>query len=113
MNMTEHRHMSPTTPSAILQPQRDQLDRINNHLVDLLGERMSVCMDIAELKAAHDIPMMQPQRIVQVLDQLKDKSSTVGLRPDYVQSVFKLIIEETCIQEEQLIQRRRNQGQRS
>ncbi|WP_256592887.1 chorismate mutase [Pseudomonas sp. 2822-17] len=111
--MTRHQQISPATPSTILQPMRDQLDRINTHLVDLLGERMSVCMEIAELKAAHDIPMMQPKRIVQVMDQLASHASKVGLRPDYVQSVFKLIIEETCNQEERLIQQRLGQGQRS
>ena len=111
--MTQHRQISRTTPSGILQPKREQLDRINNHLVDLLCERMNVCMDIAELKAAHDIPMMQPQRIIQVLDQLKDKSSKVGLRSDYVESIFKLIIEETCFLEEQLIQQRKSQEQNS
>lgn len=111
--MTQRRQISRTAPSTILQPKRDQLDRINNHLVDLLCERMTICMDIAELKAAHDIPMMQPQRIIQVLDQLKDKSAKVGLSSDYVESIFKLIIEETCIQEEQLIQQRRNQERNS
>ncbi|XVO89102.1 chorismate mutase [Pseudomonas palleroniana] len=111
--MTQNKQISRITPSTILRPKRDQLDRINNQLVELLCERMNVCMEIAELKATHDIPMMQPQRIVQVLDQLKDKSSEVGLRADYVQSIFKLIIEETCSQEEQLIQQRRNQGQSS
>ena len=113
LNMTQHRQISRTAPSAILQPQRDQLDRISNHLVDLLCERMQVCMDIAELKAAHDIPMMQPQRIIQVLDQLKEKSAKVGLRSEYVESIFRLIIEETCIQEERLIQQRRNWEQHS
>ena len=57
--------------------------------------------------------MMQPKRIVQVMDQLASHASKVGLRPDYVQSVFKLIIEETCNQEERLIQQRLGQGQRS
>jgi chorismate mutase len=113
VKMTQRRQISRTAPSTILQPKRDQLDRINNHLVDLLCERMTICMDIAELKAAHDIPMMQPQRIIQVLDQLKDKSAKVGLSSDYVESIFKLIIEETCIQEEQLIQQRRNQERNS
>ncbi|AZF42233.1 4-amino, 4-deoxychorismate mutase [Pseudomonas sp. R1-43-08] len=106
--MTQRRQISRTTPSAILKPKRDQLDRINNHLVNLLCERMNVCMDIAELKAAHDIPMMQPQRIVQVLDQLKNQSAKVGLRSDYVESIFRLIIEETCIQEDILIRRCRD-----
>lgn len=111
--MTQRKQISRTAPSTILQPMRDQLDQINNHLVDLLCERMNVCMDIAELKAAHDIPIMQPQRIVQVLDQLRDKSAKVGLRSDYVESIFRLIIEETCVQEEHLIQQRRTQEKNS
>ncbi|MDY7065941.1 hypothetical protein PsexTeo8_23950 [Pseudomonas extremaustralis] len=108
--MTQRSQISKAAPSTLLQPKRDQLDRINNHLVDLLCERMNVCMAIAELKAVHDIPMMQPQRIIQVMNQLKIKSMRVGLNPDYVKSIFKLIIKETCIQEDHLIQQRRKQG---
>lgn len=111
--MTQRRQTSQTVPSTILRPKRDQLDQINNHLVDLLCIRMKVCMEIAELKAAHDIPMMQPQRIIQVLDQLKNKSAKVGLRSDYVESIFKLIIEETCVQEEHLMQKLRDNEKNS
>ncbi|TFY90626.1 chorismate mutase [Pseudomonas kairouanensis] len=113
MNMTQSKQSSRTAPSTILQPMREHLDQINNHLVDLLCERMNVCMDIAELKAVHDIPMMQPQRIVQVFDQLKNKSVSVGLRSEYVESIFRLIIEETCVQEDHLIQQRRTQEKNS
>jgi len=108
--MTRQGLFLPTGTSAILQPQRDRLDSINSQMVDLLHERMQVCMDIAELKAAHGIPMMQPQRISQVLGQLKKKSAQVGLSAEYVESIFKLIIEETCTQEDQLIKQRLAQG---
>ncbi|WP_230381114.1 chorismate mutase [Pseudomonas guariconensis] len=108
--MTQHGQCSPSDMTTILQPQRDRLDSINSQVVDLLHERMQVCMDIAELKAAHGIPMMQPQRISQVLGQLKEKSLQVGLSTVYIESIFKLIIEETCMQEERLISQILKQG---
>jgi chorismate mutase len=101
--MKQQGQLSQTGTSNILQPQRERLDLINLQVVDLLSERMKVCMDIAELKAVHGIAMMQPRRISYVLDMIKTKSEAVGLRPEYIESIFKLIIEETCIQEDVLI----------
>ncbi|MBM3104325.1 MAG: chorismate mutase [Pseudomonas sp.] len=99
----------PAATATILQPQRDRLDVINNELVELLCQRMQVCMVIAELKAAHGIAMMQPQRITQVLDTIKAKAVRAGLNAGYVESIFRLIIEETCVQENQLINQRLHQ----
>lgn len=101
--MKQQGQLSQTGTSNILQPQRERLDMINLQVVDLLSERMNVCMDIAELKAVHGIAMMQPGRISYVLDMIKSRSEAVGLRPEYTESIFKLIIEETCIQEDVLI----------
>lgn len=103
--MKQQGQLSQTGTSNILQPQRERLDLINLQVVDLLSERMKVCMDIAELKALHGIEMMQPGRISYVLDMIKIKAEAVGLRPEYTESIFKLIIEETCIQEDVLINR--------
>ncbi|WP_387467440.1 chorismate mutase [Photorhabdus sp. RM323S] len=89
----------------ILQPYRESLDVINMQILSLLSERMQICMKIAEIKAKWDIPMMQPQRITSLLDMLKDKSTDFGLRPEYTALIFQLVIEETCRQEEELIDR--------
>jgi chorismate mutase len=111
--MKQQGQLSQTGTSNILQPQRERLDLINLQVVDLLSERMKVCMDIAKLKAVHDIAMMQPGRISYVLDMIKTRSEAVGLRPEYAESIFKLIIEETCIQEDVLINRCLAPGQSS
>lgn len=103
--MKQQGQLSQTGTSNILQPQRERLDSINLQVVDLLSERMKVCMAIAELKAVHGIAMMQPGRISYVLDMIKTRSEAVGLRAEYTESIFKLIIEETCIQEDVLINR--------
>ena len=111
--MKQQGQLSQTGTSNILQPQRERLDLINLQVVDLLSERMKVCMDIAELKAVHGIAMMQPGRISYVLDMIMTRSKAVGLRPEYTESIFKLIIEETCIQEDVLINRCLAPGQSS
>jgi chorismate mutase len=111
--MKQQGQLLQTGTSNILQPQRERLDLINLQVVELLSERMKVCMDIAELKAVHGIAMMQPGRISYVLDMIKTRSESVGLRPEYTESIFKLIIEETCIQEDALINRCLAPGQPS
>ena len=85
--------------AVVLGSHRAQLDRINGKLVDLLAERMQLCRSIARLKSAHGISMMQPQRISSTLDQVRSLSSARHLRPDYVDRLFRLIIDETCDEE--------------
>lgn len=102
-----------TSDSIVLRSQRDRLDIINNEVVDLLAERMRVCMEIADLKALHNIPMMQPERIAYVLESLKNKSVKTGLRSEFIESIFRLIIRETCIQEDAAINQRVKDGQPS
>ena|ERR1700759_5050741 len=108
--MQQHGQLSQSGTSNILQPLRERLDSINLQMVDLLSERMKLCMDIAELKAAHGIAMMQPGRIYHVLEMIKERSQTTGLRPEYTESIFKIIIAETCTQEDVLINQRLNRG---
>lgn len=85
--------------SDVLQPYREQLDRINELLVDLLAERMQVCRVIARVKSADGIPMMQPQRVTSTLDQVRALSGPRQLRAEYLSELFQLIIEETCDEE--------------
>ncbi|NVZ62972.1 chorismate mutase [Pseudomonas gingeri] len=82
-----------------LQPCRQQLDRINLSLVDLLAQRMDVCRTIAGIKHVSGIPMMQPHRITSTLDQVMALSRSRQLRPEYLERVFELIIKETCDEE--------------
>ena len=85
--------------NAELQPYREQLDQINELLVDLLAERMAICRVIAKVKSARGIPMMQRSRVTSTLDQVRALSGSRQLRPEYLDGLFQLIIEETCDEE--------------
>jgi len=85
--------------SADLQPCREQLDRINLLLVDLLAERMTLCRGIAHIKAHQGLAVMQPQRVAATLAQVRGLAAPRQLRPAYLEALFQLIIEETCDEE--------------
>ncbi|WP_339531019.1 chorismate mutase [Pseudomonas mucidolens] len=86
-----------------LAPYRQQLDLINQQMVDLLAQRMEICRTIAEVKFSHDIPMMQPQRVTNTLDTVRALGASRQLRPDYLDKLFTVIIEETCDEEQRLM----------
>jgi chorismate mutase len=97
--------LAKTNHQDILKPYRDSLDIINVKILALLSERMDICMKIAEIKAEKNIPMMQPQRINSLMSLLQERSIDFGLREEYTKEIFNLIIKETCIQENTLIEK--------
>ncbi|MCG3472230.1 chorismate mutase [Xenorhabdus bovienii] len=97
--------LTKTNHQSILKPYRDSLDTINIKILALLSERMNICMEIAEIKAKKNIPMMQPQRINSLMNLLQKRSKEFGLREEYTKALFHLIIKETCHQENILIEK--------
>ena len=86
-----------------LQPYRNQLDQINAEIVNLLAERMSICRNIARIKSANGLPMMQPQRVSSTLNQVTALSQERLLRPEYLKRLFEVIIKETCDEETRIM----------
>ncbi len=86
-----------------LAPFRRRLDRLDEQIAKLLGERFDVCREVALHKREHDIPMMQPDRVVQVRQRYLDRGAEVGLPADFTESMFELLIGATCKLEDELI----------
>jgi 4-amino-4-deoxychorismate mutase len=89
-----------------LAPFRRRLDELDEQIAKLLGERFDVCRRIALHKREHHIPMMQPDRVVQVRQRYLDRGAEVGLPADFVESLFELLIGATCKLEDELIDSR-------
>ena len=96
-----------STPSAteLLAPLREQLDEVDRQVLALLVRRMHLCLDVAGLKAQHDIPMMQPARMGLVVRRAREHAAAHGLPPDYLGCVYEHIAAATCTQEDALIDR--------
>jgi chorismate mutase len=86
-----------------LEPFRRRLDELDDEIARLLGERFAICREIALYKGAHEIPMMQPQRVVEVRERYLARGAEVALPADFTAELFELLIDATCRMEDELI----------
>jgi chorismate mutase-like protein len=87
-----------------LAPFRSRLDGIDEQIARLLGERFAICREIALYKRAHEIPMMQPERVVEVRERYLARGAEVELPADFTAALFELLIGATCKMEDELMQ---------
>jgi chorismate mutase len=86
-----------------LEPFRRRLDELDDQIVRLLGERFSICREIAQYKLANDVPMMQPGRVVEVRGRYLARGGEVDLPGDFTEDLFDLLIAATCGMEDELM----------
>ena len=86
-----------------LEPFRRRLDAIDDEIARLLGERFDVCREVALHKSAHGIPMMQPDRVVEVRARYLARGAEAGLPAQFSGDLFDLLIAATCKEEDELM----------
>ncbi|HWX87698.1 MAG TPA: chorismate mutase [Solirubrobacteraceae bacterium] len=86
-----------------LEPFRQRLDFLDGEIARLLGERFDVVRDVAAYKREHDVPMMQPERVIEVRERYEARGSEVNLPPEFTAALFELLIGATCKLEDELI----------
>lgn len=92
-----------TTPARELETLRAELDAVDGRILDAVRERIEICVRIAHLKRRHAIPMMQPQRVNAVEERARRYARTHRLSPAFFQSLYELLIGETCRVEDLII----------
>jgi chorismate mutase len=70
---------------------RNQIDEIDNHMIQILSQRMQLAESIGRLKKDHGIPILQSKRWKEILQSAVDKGGAFGLTEEFTQSVFKAI----------------------
>jgi len=86
-----------------LEPYRRRLDDLDDEIARLLGERFEVCREIARYKLAHEIPMMQPQRVDAVRERYLARGAEASLPAEFTGGLFELLIAATCKEEDELM----------
>src|SRR5690349_21423672 len=79
-----------------IDPQRQEIERIDEALMGLLSERLRICLEIARNQRAEDYPVIQPSRAEDARDRAAQKAATFGLEPNFVRALWDRIIAETC-----------------
>jgi chorismate mutase len=83
---------------------RERLDRIDDEIARLLGERLEICRDVARYKSKHEIPMMQPERVRAVRERYLQRGAEHNIPLDFSARLFELLIETTCRIEDELME---------
>jgi len=73
---------------------RQHLDRLDNALVLILAERMSLIPEVAEFKKANNIAQFQPDREKQIFEAKRKLAAELSVNPDLVEAIFKEIIKD-------------------
>ncbi len=94
--------MTPDT-DEILAPFRARLEALDRQIAELMAARMAVCAEVAQVKRARKIPMMQPARVDAVCDAYAGRGISLGVNPGFMRSLANLIIAEACHIEDEII----------
>ncbi len=85
-----------TTRASGLEDLRAKLDAIDARLLEQLRDRINCCLEIADHKREHGVPMMQPQRIAVVQERAARYGAENGIDGDFLRRLYDVIITETC-----------------
>lgn len=86
-------------PTETLDILRQQIDRIDDELLDLLAQRMRVSRDIGRYKLSNRLPIVQPDRYNDLMKLRVDAAERLGLSPDFVGNILAAIHEESVRQQ--------------
>lgn len=83
---------------------REQLDRLDDQIVELISQRLAVCENVARYKRAERIPMMQPHRVEIVKRRAADRARAKGVDERFITKLYTLMIDEACRLEDVIIE---------
>lgn len=75
---------------------REQIDEIDREIVDRLNRRFTIAREVAEYKRTSGTPMMQPDRMREVVDRVVALAGDGVVSKDIVRRLYELLTEETC-----------------
>ena len=82
---------------------RQRIDAIDEKIVTLIHERLGICREVAVYKSENQIPMMQPERVKEVLERRRKLAADLELNPEMIKEIYALIVKEACIIEDEII----------
>ncbi|PTQ75784.1 chorismate mutase [Celeribacter persicus] len=86
---------------------RDQIDRLDRELVDLLAVRQAHIDRAAEIKPGEGLPARIETRVHDVLDKVETRARQSGFDPVLARQMWALMIEDMIAREERVLGRDR------
>ncbi len=74
---------------------RQQIDRIDDELLELLDRRMKVACEIGRYKKEHSMPVIQAGRYNDLMERRVRSAEEMGMSPEFMRAVLAAIHEES------------------
>lgn len=97
-----HKADKAALAAQVLKKHRQKIDKIDAQLLKLLGDRFDVVRDVANVKIKHDIPAFLGGRVNQVRNNAVKLGLIYGIDPDFVRTLYTMLIYQSCAEEEVL-----------
>ena len=97
LNTLVYRHANATTENLSLL--RQQIDRLDNELLEILSKRMEVSRDIGQYKKEHRMPVLQAARYDSIMNSRVKTAQEMGMSGDFMRIVLSAIHEESVRQQ--------------
>lgn len=87
----------------VLKPYRNRIDALDDQIIDLLAERMSIIDEVAKVKCARDIPAVLEDRVEEVISRCASRAEEKGLDPELARRLYAVLVAWCCSVEEEYI----------
>ena len=87
---------------------RDKITTLDSQLLTLLANRRQLSADVAQFKLNTHRPIRDKNRERELLDLLIEKGKTVGLDGFYISRIFQMIIEDSVLTQQAILQQHLN-----
>ncbi len=74
---------------------RNRIDELDRQLIEILARRIEICHDVARLKEKSDTPIIQPQRVREVITGRRQWAIDRTVDPDFVEEIMRVVLAET------------------
>lgn len=71
---------------------REEINAIDNELVKLIARRLRVVRDIAMVKVKAGLRLVDDVREVEVLRRVRTLGEDLGVKPEYVELIFRVLM---------------------
>ncbi len=95
-----------------LKPYRIKIDKLDEKLLKLLGERFGIVRKVAQIKIDNDFPAFIGDRVDEVRENAVRIGGKYGIDPDFIRTLYTMIIYQSCATEDLMKHAARKAGKK-
>lgn len=72
---------------------RNEINRLDNRILHLIGERMEICRNVGKIKLMAGKPIFDPDREKEVIEDRINFSRALGIDGEFVRKIMSLMMD--------------------